>query len=129
VRRLRRRHRTARDVEDLALARRLAGVLEQVRAQKDNLAEPAGTCGLARTLSNDRAPAFARQRALTRRLAATPDPAYDVAVAEDFDTAAHPAWAAEAQAVAALQPGSWCRRDGRDRAPRRRFLTAWSKNR
>ena len=114
MRRLRRRHRTARDVEDLALARRLAGVLEQVRAQKDNLAEPAGTCGLARTLSNDRAPAFARQRALTRRLAATLDPAYDVAVAEDFDTAAHPAWARGSPsrgrtAARQLVPPRWAR--------------------
>ncbi|MGV9364434.1 hypothetical protein [Amycolatopsis sp. NPDC003731] len=99
---MRRRHRTARDAEDLALARRLADALEQVQRQAGNAAELAVACRLARTLSNNRALAFAPQRELTRRLAAQLDLAHDLAVSEDFDTAVHLAWAADAQAVAAL---------------------------
>ncbi|MEU4247512.1 hypothetical protein AB0F15_08895 [Amycolatopsis sp. NPDC026612] len=100
---MRRRGRTARDAEDLALARRLAEALERVQGQDGTVGELDRARCLARTLSTNRALAFAPQRELTRRLAARLDLACDLAVTGDFDTAVHLAWVAEARAVAALR--------------------------
>ncbi len=96
------RRGTAQDADDLALAQRLAESLEQLQRQDGDITELERARRLARTLSNNRALAFAPQRELTRRLAAQLDLAHDLAVSEDFDTAVHLAWAADAQAVAAL---------------------------